>query len=94
MYLVWINPPINFTFSDDSVFLKKNLGGDINSLNLLVGVRVLMTFHLMCVHIIFSLVWVAEWPPFGKELLPRLTICFLCILTTSICNFSHFPFWF
>ena len=27
MYLVWINPPINFTFSDHSVFLKKNLGG-------------------------------------------------------------------
>ena len=27
MFLVWINPPINFTFSDDSVFLKKNLGG-------------------------------------------------------------------
>ena len=27
MYLVWINNPINFTFSDDSVFLKKNLGG-------------------------------------------------------------------
>ena len=27
MYLVWINPPTNFTFSDDSVFLKKNLGG-------------------------------------------------------------------
>ena len=27
MYLVWINPPINFTFSDDSVFVKKNLGG-------------------------------------------------------------------
>ena len=23
---VWINPPINFTFSDNSVFLKKNLG--------------------------------------------------------------------
>ena len=36
MYLVWINPPINFTFSDDSVFLKKILAGDINSLNLLV----------------------------------------------------------
>ena len=29
MYLVWINPPINFTFSDDSVFLKKNLGGGL-----------------------------------------------------------------
>ena len=25
MYLVWINTPINFTFLDDSVFLKKNL---------------------------------------------------------------------
>ena len=36
MYLVWINPPINYTFSDDSVFLKKILAGDINSLNLLV----------------------------------------------------------
>ena len=39
MYLVWINPPINFTFSDDSVFLKKILEGDINSLNLLVYLR-------------------------------------------------------
>ena len=29
--------PINFTFSDDSVFLKKILAGDINSLNLLVS---------------------------------------------------------
>ena len=37
MYLVWINPPTNFTFSDDSVFLKKILAGDINSLNLLVS---------------------------------------------------------
>ena len=36
MYLVWINPPTNFTFSDDSVFLKKILAGDIISLNLLV----------------------------------------------------------
>ena len=27
MNLVWINPPINFTFSDDSICLKKNLGG-------------------------------------------------------------------
>ena len=44
------------------------------------------------VNIIFSLVWVAEWSPFGKELLPRLNICFLCILT--ICYFSYFSFWF
>ena len=29
-------------------------------------VRVSVTFHLMCVHIIFSSVWVAEWQPFGK----------------------------
>ena len=40
MYLVWLNTPINFTFSDDSVFLKKILAGDINSLNLLVVVTV------------------------------------------------------
>ena len=38
-----------------------------------------MAFHLTCVHIIFSSDWVAEWPPFGKLLLTRLTICFLCI---------------
>ena len=33
------------------------------------------TFHLMCVSISFSSVWVAEWPPLGKELLTRFTIC-------------------
>ena len=46
----------------------------------------------MFVHIIFSSVWVAEWPPFGKELLTRLTISYLCILT--ICNFSYIRFGF
>ena len=39
-------------------------------------------FHYMFVHI-----WVTEWPPFGKELLTRLTICSLCILT--VCNFGY-----
>ena len=53
-------------------------------------VSVSVTFHLMNVHIIFSSVWVAEWLPFRKQLLTRLTICSLCILT--ICNFSYFPF--
>ena len=48
-----------------------------------------MTFDL-CVHIIFSSVSVAEWPPFGKYLLTRLTICSICVLT--ICNISYFPF--
>ena len=43
-------------------------------------------FHVCLYH--FSSVWVAEWPPFGKELIPRLTICSFCILT--ICNFSYF----
>ena len=38
----------------------------------------------------FSKVWVAEWPPFGKNLLTRLTTCSLCIPT--ICNFNYFPF--
>ena len=32
-----------------------------------------------------SLVWVAEWPPFRKKLLTRLTICSVCVLT--ICNY-------
>ena len=27
-------------------------------------VRVSVTFHLTCVHIILSSVWAAEWPPF------------------------------
>ena len=40
-----------------------------------------MTFHVMFVHIIFSSVYVAEWPPFGKVLFTRLTICSQCILT-------------
>ena len=30
------------------------------------GIRVLVMFHLMYVHIIFSSVSVAERPPFGK----------------------------
>ena len=38
------------------------------------------------------LILVAEWPPFGKELLTELFICSLCIL--SICNLSYFPFGF
>ena len=46
------------------------------------GVRVSVTFYLMCVHIIFSSVVVAEWPPVRKELLTRLVVCSLCILTT------------
>ena len=53
-----------------------------------------MTFHPKLVHIIFSSVWVAERPSFGKELFTRLTLCSLCILT--ICNISYFPgfvFW-
>ena len=40
MYLVRVTPPMNFTFSDDS--LKKILAGDINSLNLLVVFWLLM----------------------------------------------------
>ena len=31
------------------------------------GVIVSVAFHLMCVHIIFSSVWVAEWPSLGKS---------------------------
>ena len=40
------------------------------------GVGVSVTFHLMFVNIIFSSVWVAEWPAFVKELLTRLAHMF------------------
>ena len=56
------------------------------------GVRVSVAFHLMCVHIIFGSVLVAEWTSFGKKLLKWLTIFSLCILTNG--NFNYFPFWF
>ena len=56
------------------------------------GVTVSVAFHLVFVHIIFSSVLVAGWPPYWKELLTRLDKCSLCVLT--LCNFSCFPFWF
>ena len=34
----------------------------------------------MCVKIISISVKVAEWPSFGKEMLPRLTVSSLCII--------------
>ena len=47
-------------------------------------------FHFMFVHYTFSSVWVAEWPPFGKQLPARLLIiCSHCLL--SICNNYLFP---
>ena len=51
-----------------------------------------MTFHHTCVHIILSSIWVAEWQPFGKELLTRLTICSLCFLLFVILVISRFGF--
>ena len=50
-------------------------------------VRVSVMFHF--VHYTFGSVWVSEWPPFGKQLPARLTICSHCIL--SICNIYLFP---
>ena len=32
----------------------------------------------------FSSVWGAEWPPFGKRLFTRLTMCFLYVL--AVCG--------
>ena len=52
------------------------------------GVKVSVMFHFMFVHYTFSLVWVAEWPPFGKYLPARLAISSHCIL--SICNIYLF----
>ena len=52
-----------------------------------------MTVHLMYANITFSSVWVPEWPPFGKELSTRLTICSLCILTIFILFIPRFEGW-
>ena len=52
------------------------------------GVRVSVMFHLMFVNYTFSSVRVAEWPPFGKWLPARLTICSHCLL--YICNIYLF----
>ena len=46
----------------------------------------------MYVQITLGLVKVAEWPPFGEKLLPRLAKCSLYIM--SICCLSYFPFGF
>ena len=51
-----------------------------------------MTFHLMFVHIIFSSVLVAEWPPFGKVLPPWLTICSRLFRLFVILAVSRFGF--
>ena len=53
------------------------------------GVRVSVMFHFIFVDYTFSSVLVAEWPPFGKKLPTRLTICSHCIL--FICNIYLFP---
>ena len=51
-----------------------------------------MTFRLTCVCVVYGSVLVAGWPPFGKCLIDRLTVCSLCVLT--ICNVGYFSFWF
>ena len=42
--------------------------------------------RLMCVQIVLGSVQVAEWPPFGKELLTRLTVFLfvLCMCVTLV----------
>ena len=50
----------------DSCILNRQLFWTIISLSVFFGVRVLVTFHLTCIHIFFCSVWDAEWPPFGK----------------------------
>ena len=51
-----------------------------------------LTLYTVYVQIILCSFKVAEWPPYGKELLTRLTVFSVCNL--SICNFSYFSFWF
>ena len=63
MYLVRVAPPMNFTFSGDSLFLKKRfLAGDINSLNLLVFFfNFHKNFNSLFTSILFSSL--ASWAP-------------------------------
>ena len=56
------------------------------------GVRVSVMFYLIFVHLTFSSVLVAEWPPFGKKLRTRLAICTYCFLSICILFISHFGF--
>ena len=41
---------------------------------------------------IFASLWVAGWPHFGRGLLARLAMCFLCVF--AVCNFGCFTFLF
>ena len=50
-------------------------------------VSISMMFRHAFVMVVFSLVWVAGWPPFWKELLTWSDVCSLYTLT--ICNFSY-----
>ena len=70
-----VYPPTNTVcggYNDHGVFVIKILNIIDRSKAVVLlqfsvfGVRVPVTFHLTCVHIILSSVWVAEWPPFGK----------------------------
>ena len=51
-----------------------------------------MTFHLRRV-IIFSSVWVAEWPPFWKYNVGAHLVDHIFSLYFG-CGFSYFQFWF
>ena len=46
----------------------------------------------MFVHKTFSSGWVAEWPPYGKELPTRLAVCSHCILSIVILVISRCGF--
>ena len=44
-------------------------------------------FRLVCVHIVFSSFWVAEWPPFWER--ATQSAYHTLSLFFSICNFSY-----
>ena len=56
------------------------------------GVRVSVMFHLMFVYYRFRLVWIAEWPLFGKYL--QLGWPYVVIVLCLFVFFIYFPFWF
>ena len=57
------------------------------------GVRVSVTFHLTCVHIILVRFGLLSGHHLGNDAHSvDHNLCSFCTLT--VCNFSYFPFWF
>ena len=74
------------------VYIARTCYHDVSVIvRLSVLIKTIFSFLCIYVQTMLALVKLAEWPPFGKQLLPQFIICPLCIL--SIGCFCFFPFW-